>query len=219
MSASAAASKSWAGPVPASLLLSLLALALWVSPALSQSCEWNRGQPWQVWRWFTGHFCHWSTEHFAWDVIAFLALSAICERRSRRGFLLCVGVSAFVITAAVWLLLPGITSYRGLSGLDSALFGWLTSAIMIEAIARRNRRLVAITAAFAFAFIGKLMIECASGQTVFVSDASSDFIPVPLAHAVGAVVGVFLNFVSSWFSSRPSETPPGSRPHRELLCQ
>jgi hypothetical protein len=39
-------------------------------------------------------------------------------------------------------------------------------------------------------FVGKLGYEVATGQALFVDIQASGMVPVPLAHAVGAVVGV-----------------------------
>lgn len=188
--------KQTAGRLPgASLLLSLLALALWCSPTLSQWCEWDRTQPWQLWRWLTAHFCHWSGEHLAWDLIVFLVLGAICERHERAQFLISLAVAAAAITLTTYLFLPKITSYRGLSGLDSTLFGWLAAKLFSDAISKRDRKLAAVTAAFTCAFVAKLAFEWTSASTVFVSSTRSDFVPVPLAHAVGALVGVAVSAI------------------------
>ncbi|HWN97080.1 MAG TPA: rhombosortase [Methylomirabilota bacterium] len=189
--------KQTAGRLPgASLLLSFVALALWSSPTLSQWCEWDRTQPWQLWRWLTAHFCHWSVEHLAWDLVVFAVLGAICERHDRAQFLISLAVAAVAITLATCLFLPNLTSYRGLSGLDSTLFGWLAAKLFADAISKRDGKLAVVTAAFTCAFIVKLAFEWTSASTVFVSNTRGDFVPVPLAHAVGAVVGIAVNAIS-----------------------
>jgi rhomboid family GlyGly-CTERM serine protease len=188
--------KPWAGRLPgASLLLSSFALLLWLQPNLAPWCEWNRAESWQAWRWLTGHFCHWSNEHFLWDVAVFLLLGMLCERRARNGFLLCLGVAAPLITGAVHWALPDINSYRGLSGLDSALFGWLVAQLLTDAASARNRMLAIATTVFACLFVGKLAFEWTTGSTFFVSNATSCFVAVPLAHAVGAAAGLISNLL------------------------
>lgn len=185
-----------AGRLPgASLLLALVAITLWFSPQLSSVCEWQREHPIEVWRWFTGHFCHWSAEHLAWDVIVFVVLGAMCERRNRWQFLLCLAASAVAITAATAAFLPNILSYRGLSGIDSALFGWLVAELFQEAREKCDRRKLALICLFGLAFIAKTALEGVTANTLFVSNARSEFLPVPLAHAVGALVGLALSAI------------------------
>jgi rhomboid family GlyGly-CTERM serine protease len=189
----------------ASLLLALVAVVFWFSPEISAMGEWQRGHPLHLWRWFTGHFCHWSSEHLIWDTIVFVALGAICEQRSRSQFLLCNAVSALAIIAATTVFLPNIHSYRGLSGIDSALFGWLIAELFQQARDRRDWRRLALICAFAFAFIAKVIWECTTSSTLFVSNAQSEFVPMPLAHAVGAFAGVALSIarrVKISFSAR-----------------
>ena len=197
--------KQVAGRLPgASLLLSLFALLLWSSPALSQWCQWDRSRPWQLWRWFTGHFSHWSVEHLVWDTVVFLALGALCEWRNRTQFLICMVAAAIAITGATSLFLPGIQTYRGLSGLDSALFGWLSMATLRTALARQDRRTMSIVFLFMIAFTMKVAIECVTSSTLFVSSCQSGFVPVPLAHAVGVLSGLGLNLVSRSWPGRPA---------------
>ncbi len=51
----------------------------------------------ELWRIITGHWVHWSFDHFLWCVITFVTLGAICERQSRAGFILSVTLSATII--------------------------------------------------------------------------------------------------------------------------
>jgi rhomboid family GlyGly-CTERM serine protease len=190
--------KQIAGRFPgASLLLAAMAFVLWFAPGLSSWCEWNRSLPWQAWRWLTGHFCHWSAEHLTWDVAAFLFLGAWCERHSRRQFLTCIFAAAVAICLATVLLLPGIQSYRGLSGIDSALFGWLSVGLLRSALDRKDRRMVGVVLLFLIAFTAKVAFECLTASTWFVSAAQGGFVPVPLAHAAGVVAGIGSNLFSS----------------------
>ena len=100
-------------------------------------------------------------------------------------------------------LLPDIESYRGLSGLDSALFTLLV-------ISNLDRRL-SLGVGFLAAFLLKTAYEMATGATVFVS-SSPDIASVPLAHAVGALMGMLL----SWWTARTSATTPWASAPRRL---
>jgi rhomboid family GlyGly-CTERM serine protease len=187
-----------AGRLPgASLLLSFFALALWFSPTWTGWTEWSRSEPTQPWRWFTAHFTHWSVSHLTWDLIVFLALGILCERRNRKGFLQCITGAALTITATVAVWCPTISVYRGLSGLDSALFGWLLVDVASPALARRNWTAVFPIAIMAGLFVAKTAIECFTQGTIFVS-AASTFVPVPLAHVAGFVAGA----ITAWFGAR-----------------
>lgn len=183
---------SMAGRVPrAPLWLAALALVLWLSPVLTAWCQWDRSHSWQVWRWFLGHFAHWSADHLVWDLAVFVALGIFCARRSRLGWIVCLLVSALAISGAVALWCPHLSTYRGLSGIDCALFGWLAIELCGEAMADKNKRQGWMVGAMVLAFIAKSAFELSSKETVFVSD--SGFVPVPLAHIVGFVTGALLS--------------------------
>jgi len=102
-----------------------LVVALW--PDASPLLEFDRvavgaGDWWRV---LTGHLTHFGLEHLVWDAGVFAVLGVLCERRHRRATLACLGAAAVLIPAATWLLVPEIRTYRGLSGLDTALFALL----------------------------------------------------------------------------------------------
>jgi rhomboid family GlyGly-CTERM serine protease len=184
--------KHMAGRVPrAPLWLAAVALLLWCSPALTAWCQWDRAEPWQLWRWLLGHFTHWSWDHLAWDLAVFVGLGIACARRSRSGWLACVLVSALAISGAVALWCPHLATYRGLSGIDCALFGWLVVELFGEAIANENRRRRWMVLSMVLAFSLKTAFELSNNGTVFVSNGT--FVPVPLAHIVGFVTGILLS--------------------------
>jgi rhomboid family GlyGly-CTERM serine protease len=137
----------------------------------------------EVWRLVTGHFVHWSAEHLWWDLLAFAALGVLCERESRTRFLACVGGAALTVSLTLWWAMPGLERYRGLSGLDSALFVLLAVTLMRHGDSRRM-----VAGAWALvAFLAKLAWEGVTGGALFVHDPGAT--AVPLAHLVGAVVG------------------------------
>jgi hypothetical protein len=99
-----------------------------------------------------------------------------------------VFVAAIVIPLGLLILQPGMHLYRGLSGLDSALF-----ALLCVSIAREHaddRRWVVVLAGLGLAFLLKSAIELFSGAAVFVDTSSAGFAAVPLAHLLGAAVGL-----------------------------
>src|SRR5947208_1629568 len=72
------------------------------------------------WRLVTGHWVHFSSEHFLYDTAAFGIAGWMIESRRQRNFGgLCV-LAAFVISAAMLLFNPQLEVCGGLSGLAIA---------------------------------------------------------------------------------------------------
>jgi rhomboid family GlyGly-CTERM serine protease len=157
-----------------------------------------------VWRMATCHFTHFTYEQLAWDALVFLILGIACARRNRGAFQATLLASILVVPIAVLAFAPNVTTYRGLSGIDSALF-----ALLLTMESRRSR-LVALCAA---GFVMKLLFEMTTGATVFVR--ATDFAPVPVAHLAGAIVGLATGF----FSARLSAHTPSYLPKQhETVC-
>ncbi|HET8796812.1 MAG TPA: rhomboid family intramembrane serine protease [Thermoanaerobaculia bacterium] len=141
------------------------------------ACEWTRGGG--AWRIVTGHLTHWTYEQLAWDAIAFLVLGMACARRDLRAFHATLLASAIAIPIAVLVFASDIAAYRGLSGIDSALFGLL----LVQA---RRSRLVIVSA---IAFVAKIAFEAWTGGAVFATHMGADVVTVPVAHLAGAMIG------------------------------
>ena len=175
----------------ASLLLSLAAAFIFVCPSLAAQLEYNRAAiaAGEIWRLFSGHWVHYGFDHFFWDMLAFGFLAAACERRSRSRLLVCVTASALAISLLLWFGLPGMSAYRGLSGIDSALVVLLFMALWSEASRSGQPKQIVIPAACLMAFVCKVSYELATGDTIFVKSLGSGMVGVPLAHVAGAAVG------------------------------
>jgi rhomboid family GlyGly-CTERM serine protease len=176
--------------------VALAALMIAVSPAGGESLSYDRGAIacGELWRWITGHLAHWNADHLAWDVVVFAALGTVVERFSRRAFVATLLLAVLAISASTWVCQPDVAKYRGLSGVDSALFAF--AAAMLLRDARREGRSAVVTgiAALAAAFVAKIGWEIATGQTLFVDSTAAGFTPLPLVHAVGGVVGAAVWF-------------------------
>jgi hypothetical protein len=85
-----------------------------------------------------------------------------------------------------------------MSGLDAAVFGLLAVDVLMGTKLHAVR---AACAAVLLCFVAKLDFELMSGRTFFVDSAAAGFVPVPLAHAVGAAVG---GVIALLFRRRPS---------------
>jgi rhomboid family GlyGly-CTERM serine protease len=178
-----------AGAALAALLLSAPALLLAVAPGAAASFEYDRTAivAGQLWRAITCHWTHWSLDHLAWDLAAFVTLVLIGWRAGAKRLLLALALSAALIPLAVWIVLPEMGAYRGLSGIDSALFTLVAVTVLKEEIAAGRRGMALAIVLVIAGFAGKIVFELVTGATLFAD--SSLFVPVPLAHVVGGVCG------------------------------
>ncbi|MDY0168688.1 MAG: rhombosortase [Thermoguttaceae bacterium] len=169
----------------------LAAVLIHLSPVAGELLQYERAAiaNGQIWRIVTCHLTHWSPDHLFWDVAVFACLAAVCLAESRRATWICLAVSAAAIPAAVWVLMPDMPTYRGLSGLDSALFALLTAMLIRRGAAGGNWRPAAVAGGLAAAFVGKTLFELLTGSTMFVDSGTALMVPVPLAHIIGAMVG------------------------------
>ncbi len=180
------------------LLLTVAAFVVFASMPLARLLQFSRGDfaGGQWWRVMTCHWSHWSWDHLLWGVLVFAVLGVICERINRARMVLCLAASAVVIPMAVWWLDPGLESYRGLSGLDSALFTLLLAAVARSAIAEKRWGGLVMSVLIFILFGGKVLYESVTGSAIFADPVAGGFEPVPLAHVVGAAVGLVCGFVS-----------------------
>ena len=178
------------------LSLASLAIASHLLPAAAGWLEFSRDalDRGALWRLATGHLTHFNAEHLQWDVVVFLLLGSIMECWCRRSFAAILGLAAIAVSLAVWLLQPQFATYRGLSGLDSALFGGLVGRLTIHGWRKRDPLSVLISVIALTGFGAKCAYEIATQSTVFVTTAG--FTPVPLAHAVGAATGLLVALAS-----------------------
>jgi rhomboid family GlyGly-CTERM serine protease len=169
------------------LAVPLLAGLVQVVPGASQLLELDRATAvrGELWRVLGGHLAHYSLEHFLLDAAVFLVLGLACEIRSPRRTRLAIGLGSILIPISLFLFAPELDRYRGLSGLDSALFALL---VMLNLRAGKARSKVCLLAGLLF--LGKLAFELGTQRAVFLDSSALEFTPVPLAHAIGALCGV-----------------------------
>jgi rhomboid family GlyGly-CTERM serine protease len=180
-------------------VIALLAVVVSASPPASMSLQFDREAVLrgELWRVITCHVTHWTFDHFTWDVLTFALLGVIAEATGRRRFAACLVLSGVTVPLPVSWAHPELETYRGLSGIDSALF-----ALVLADLFRRGvvGRVLATAAGLALA--SKIGFEWATGQTVFVdTGAEAPFAPVPIAHAAGAAMGLIAG--ANGFFRRP----------------
>ena len=146
----------------------------------------------QWWRLLTGHLTHWSLEHLGWDLLMFVVLGAIVEKLSRPRFIVLGLVSAISISLMVLLGQPDLWTYRGLSGIDTALFVYLACVQLANAWRQGRWRSGLLPAVLLAGFGSKLLYELVTGSALFVDSQAAGFAVVVMAHTVGASAGAVL---------------------------
>ena len=172
--------------------LALFACVIYLLPGWPELMQFDREAPNELWRFFTAHFAHYSFEHLFWDVLIFLILGIVCELRDRKEFVICVAVSAVLISFSVLFFLPLIANCRGASGIDSALVIFLAVSILIEERHGRDFKLRAAMVMVIVGLIVRIIYEYYSGSTILVHFKEANMVPVPLVHLVGAITGAVL---------------------------
>jgi rhomboid family GlyGly-CTERM serine protease len=172
------------------LLLTLPALVILAVTDAGEALQYDRGEVagGQWFRLLTCHWTHWNADHAFWDILMFGVLGAWCERQSRSGLLAATFGSALAISAAVWHFAE-LPTYRGLSGLDSALFAFAAAAILQESWRQGQSLQLGVGALFVGGFVAKVSFEMLTGSTLFVDANEAQFHPLPFVHAVGGILG------------------------------
>ncbi|MDA1056054.1 MAG: rhombosortase [Planctomycetota bacterium] len=203
---------------PVIWILAIAAAAIALSPVLQELLQFDAAAivVGDYWRFLTGHLLHWNFDHLFWNLSVFVVLGTMCERRGRTAFLACLLGSAAAISFFALVALPEMPIYRGLSGIDTGLFALLCVGLFADARARGNRTTQWMIAAAALGLITKTAYEMGSDATIFVDHTAAAFIPIPMAHVLGALVGVAVGFTAiAWHRHRSqvdrSDTPATSK--------
>jgi rhomboid family GlyGly-CTERM serine protease len=192
----------------ASLLISAVAVLVVLFPSLADRLQYDRTaiQTGELWRIVTCHLTHWSLDHLFWDAVALLVLGFLVERDHRKTFYVCIGASAVLIPTSIWFCLPELETYRGLSGIDSAVFLLLAVIILQEYLTAREWAWTVIAVVVLGGFVAKIAFEIVTGSTFFVDSDAAKMLPVPLAHVVGGILGAVCGLRLRDQSPRPSRT-------------
>lgn len=176
---------------PVTWLLGIAAVTIALSPNLPELLQFDAVAiaGGECWRFLTGHLVHWNLDHMFWDLSVFVVLGTMCERRNRKAYLACVLASAAAISFYVLFALPEMPIYRGLSGIDTGLFALLGVGLFADARARGNGTMPWLIAAAMLGLIAKTAFEFTTDGTVFVDHTAAAFVPVTMAHVLGALVG------------------------------
>jgi len=149
----------------------------------------------QLWRLMTGHLVHWSWLHLTADAAAMMGLLYVA--RGRPLAVPVVLAAGLAVGAAVYLWAPDIMLYRGLSGMNFALLGW----VLMTLAPGDTRRAVACMALLA-AVVGKVAFEMATGTSPLPHSLPDGVAVVGIAHAAGLAIGVATGAVTGLLRSR-----------------
>lgn len=174
---------------PITLSIALLAVAAFLFPSASVWIELDTTTSLleQLPQIMGCHLLHWSLDHIGWDLLMFVLVGMICERKVRTSFVLVLVLSALAIPIFVANWTPAVDSYRGLSGIDTALFGFAALLLIEEAVRDRNWSSALLYGGLYGGMLAKIGYELTIGGTLFAS--AEMFSPVPIAHIVGAAIG------------------------------
>ncbi len=165
----------------ANVAIVLFALSAMVIPLVNgatQQLQFDRtlilGGQWH--RLLTGHLTHFGSSHLLWDVVVLVAVGVVAAAIDGRRTIAAMALAAIAIPLAVLWLQPQLAIYRGLSGIDSALFGLVATMLLVRAIRERRWAVAAVVQVGIISFFAKTAYELWTGQTVFVEAASAGFV-------------------------------------------
>jgi rhomboid family GlyGly-CTERM serine protease len=186
----------WIAAIPVTLVVATTAIIVACYPLASDALQFDRtviaGGEW--WRLATAHVTHWNFEHLQWDLLMFVVLGAACEYRDRRRMWLCTGLAAACVSLLVLCLFPDVETYRGLSGIDTALFTLLAIELMRDAKRWQSPWLAMAIGGLLFGFVAKTSYEAATGHALFVDQTAAGFELLVWDHVVAAVIGAVVAF-------------------------
>lgn len=153
----------------------------------------------EVWRLATCHLGHWSASHQFWSLGAFAVLGLLGETRDRRTFAWCCIAAGLACSLALLVFWPDVQLYRGMSGIDSALFTCVVLLNLRTPDGNKSAARNATLAILLFGFIAKVAWEWLTHRTLFVSIDGKGFVSLPDVHAVGGAVGICVGLLSAPF--------------------
>ena len=174
------------------LLAGALGFLMFICPGVSHFLQYDRdciGNG-EIWRLITSHWTHWSGEHLFWDLSVFVLLLAWLMRRDPMKTGTVLGLASLIIPLGIYGLQPDLIYYRGLSGLDSTLFAFLAIKLFSTMKREGDRGGLLLGTVLLAGLCFKIAYEAVTGNAVCVANMAPDVIVVPLAHIIGAGIGL-----------------------------
>lgn len=142
----------------------------------------------QLWRLISYPLVHLSFAHLMWDASAFLLLGAIAESEGRLRYGILLVTAALLPALALRAATGGSVGLAGSSGLDSALFAYISTGLLVKAEAKPPLRIAGGLLLFAISL--KVAVEWATKGAVF-AHLPGPASPAPI-HACAMLAGVTL---------------------------
>jgi len=139
----------------------------------------------EIWRLWTGHLVHGSTQHLAWNVAALVGLGLLFERALGRHLAWLLLVGGALVGGGLFVLQPDVETYLGLSGVLNTI--WVGGAILAARGERGWMRVVYLAAVAAG--LAKIVFEAWTGISIFTDPDALGGRPLVLAHALGSLAG------------------------------
>lgn len=184
------------------LLILGSALLIYVVPGLSAFMIYDRNAilDGEIWRLVTGHWVHISVSQLFFDLAALGIAGWLIESRGLRGLpILCLLV-ALLTGAVLFLALPGMQYYGGLSGVATGAIVYLALHGLKGPAPLRWGYLVLL-----LLIVGKSIAELIWNHAFFVPVTDMPLRPISLAHVVGALAGAFFALIQIMKERKKSE--------------
>lgn len=196
--------------IPITCMLSCIALLLFIVKEFESifAFQFNQFRGFEIHQVIGCNWLHWSGDHLFWDLAMFAVLAAVCESRTPVAFRWTLLFAAIAIPLGVLCMDPSVVSYRGLSGIDTALYGLLVGELLIQKLIAREWTGLAVYGLLLLGMIGKMTFELFTRSNLFVAVGS--FTPVPSAHWIGAAIGLTIA-IHSFFSHASVRGDAGQR--------
>lgn len=192
----AASARLSAIPVPIwTLLLCGVAASVFSLPLAQTALVYNRAAiaDGELWRLVTGNLVHLSTPHFLYDVTALLVAGALVEMHRYRHFATLCLVSGALIGVTLYVAMPEIVVFGGLSGVVTAAVTYLCLHGVQQGGAWKWLCLLMLAG-----LVTKLGVEMAFGFSLTLGAGTQTFVPVPVSHVTGAVAALLLFVLAGW---------------------
>jgi len=196
----ASAARRW---IAVALLAALAALLQWYGLVGALRYDRVALANGEVWRVLTGHLVHLGWMHLALNVAGLALVCALVgPRLTLAGWTLAFLLSALAVSGGLWLCLPGLNGYVGLSGV---LHGLLVAGAAISLRDGRER-------GFGLALLGAVAAKLAWEQFVGPTPGTAALAGGPVvvdAHLFGAAGGLLCaGIVWPWRTLAPRTTQP-----------
>lgn len=138
------------------------------------------------WRLLSGHWVHSDSGHLFWNLGALVLLGWMVETRNRLALLSSLLAGTLGVDLMLWLMLPDLSHYCGMSGVLNTLLLFAFAAFWRNTTAA----ILTITGMLSLA---KILIEISLGQALLSNTAWES---LPQAHLAGWLIGLVLVVVA-----------------------